>query len=134
MYRKVEDLIALLGLGAFRDKFISELSTGSRRMVEIATLIANEPEVLILDEPSSGIAQKETEALGPMLKGVQRYTDCSILIIEHDMPLLSGLADHVVGLELGQVIAFGRPAEVLENPRVVESYLGNTSYKELAKN
>jgi ABC-type branched-subunit amino acid transport system ATPase component/sugar phosphate permease len=129
--RKVEELIGLLGLGAFRDKFISELSTGSRRMVEIATLIANEPKVLILDEPSSGIAQKETEALGPVLKEVQRFTGCAILVIEHDMPLLASIADHVVGLELGGVIAFGTPDEVLNHPRVVESYLGTASYDEI---
>ena len=131
--KKVEDLIGLLGLGAFRDKFIAELSTGSRRMVEIATLIANGPRIIILDEPSSGIAQKETEALGPMLKEVQRYTDCSILVIEHDMPLLNGLADHVVALELGSVIAFGTPDEVLKHPQVVESYLGTASYAELER-
>jgi ABC-type branched-subunit amino acid transport system ATPase component/sugar phosphate permease len=129
--KKVDELIALLGLGAFRDKFVSELSTGSRRMVEIATLIANEPKVLILDEPSSGIAQKETEALGPVLKEVQRFTGCSILIIEHDMPLLASLADHVVGLELGAVIAFGTPDEVLNHPQVIASYLGTASYEEI---
>jgi branched-chain amino acid transport system ATP-binding protein len=128
---RVEEVIELLGLGAFRDKFVSELSTGSRRIVEIATLLPNAPKVIILDEPSSGIAQKETEALGPMLKQVQRYLDCSILLIEHDMPLIAGLADHIVALELGEVIAFGRPNAVLEDPRVVESYLGNTSYAEL---
>jgi branched-chain amino acid transport system ATP-binding protein len=128
---RVEELIALLGLGAFRDKFVAELSTGTRRIVEIATLLPNNPKVIILDEPSSGIAQKETEALGPMLREVRRYTECSILIIEHDMPLISGLADHIVALELGQVIAVGRPQEVLDDPRVVESYLGNTTYAEL---
>ena len=128
---RVEELIGMMGLGAFRDKFISELSTGSRRMVEIATLLANEPKVIILDEPSSGIAQKETEQLGPVLREVQRYTDCSILIIEHDMPLLSGLADHIYALELGAVIAFGTPDEVLEHPRVIESYLGTHSYAEI---
>jgi ABC-type branched-subunit amino acid transport system ATPase component/sugar phosphate permease len=128
---KVDELIGLLGLGAFRDKFIAELSTGSRRMVEIATLIANEPAVLLLDEPSSGIAQKEAEALGPMLKEVQRYTGCAILVIEHDMPLLAGLADRVVGLELGGVIATGTPDEVLNHPQVIESYLGTASYADL---
>jgi branched-chain amino acid transport system ATP-binding protein len=128
---RVEELIALLGLQAFRDKFVSELSTGSRRIVEIASLVSNDPKVIVLDEPSSGIAQREAEALGPMLREVQSYTDCSILLIEHDMPLISSLADHIVALELGAVIARGTPDEVLENPRVVESYLGNTTYGEL---
>ena len=103
-------------------------------MVEIATLLPNAPKVIILDEPSSGIAQKETEALGPMLKEVQRYLSCSILLIEHDMPLISSLADHIAALELGQVITVGRPSVVLEEPRVVESYLGNTTYAELSAN
>jgi branched-chain amino acid transport system ATP-binding protein len=129
--RKVQELIDVMGLGAFRDKFISELSTGSRRMVEIATLMANEPKIILLDEPSSGIAQRETEALGPVLREVQRYTDCSILIIEHDMPLLSGLADHIYALDTGAVIAFGTPDEVLNHPRVVESYLGTHTYSEI---
>jgi branched-chain amino acid transport system ATP-binding protein len=128
---KVEELIKLLGLSTFRDKFVSELSTGSRRMVEIATLIGNDPKVLILDEPSSGIAQKETEALGPVLKEVQRFTGCAILVIEHDMPLLASIADHVVGLELGAVVAFGTPDEVLNDPRIIASYLGTATYDEI---
>jgi branched-chain amino acid transport system ATP-binding protein len=128
---RVADLIELLGLGAFGDKFIAELSTGTRRIVEIATLLPNNPRVIILDEPSSGIAQKETEALGPMLREVQRYVGCSILLIEHDMPLIADLADHIVALELGEVIASGRPKQVLDDPRVIESYLGTTTYAEL---
>jgi branched-chain amino acid transport system ATP-binding protein len=129
--KKVEQVIEMLGLGAFRDKFISELSTGSRRMVEIGTLLANDPKVIVLDEPSSGIAQKETEALGPLLRAVQRYTGCAILIIEHDMPLISSLADHIVALEQGTVVTVDVPDVVLNHPRVVESYLGNTTYEEL---
>jgi ABC-type branched-subunit amino acid transport system ATPase component len=121
---RVEEVIAVLGLGAFRDKFIGELSTGSRRMVEIAGILAHRPSVLILDEPSSGIAQKETEALGPLLLRVREHTGCSILVIEHDMPLLSSICDTMVALELGGVIAEGTPDEVLSHPRVIESYLG----------
>ena len=90
-------------LGAFRDKFIAELSTGSRRMVELACLIANEPQILLLDEPSSGIAQREAEALGPVLKRVQDHLDASILIIEHDMPLLTGISDRLIALDIGRV-------------------------------
>src|SRR5205814_302095 len=110
---KVEELIDLLGLAAFRDKFVSELSTGSRRMVEIGAILAHEPRVLLLDEPSSGIAQKETEALGPLLRQVQAATDCSILIIEHDMPLITSLADRIVALESGAVLTVGPPQDLL---------------------
>ena len=121
---KVAFLIDLMGLSAFREKLTGELSTGSRRIVELAGLLASDPAVIVLDEPSGGVAQKESEALGPLLRRVQQATGTSILVIEHDMPLLSGLCDRMVALELGAVIAEGTPAEVLDHPRVVESYLG----------
>jgi ABC-type branched-subunit amino acid transport system ATPase component/sugar phosphate permease len=121
---RVEELIDLVGLSAFRDKFIGELSTGSRRMVEIACLLGIEPRILLLDEPSSGIAQKEAEALGPILKDVQAQLGASILVIEHSMPLLTSLADHLVALDRGRVVTEGEPDDVLVHPQVVESYLG----------
>ena len=120
----VSDLIELMNLGAFRDKFVAELSTGSRRIVDLAMSIAHDPSVLILDEPSSGIAQKETEALGPLLKRIQRETGCSMLVIEHDMPLITSVSDEMIALELGAVVVRGTPSEVISNPRVVSSYLG----------
>jgi ABC-type branched-subunit amino acid transport system ATPase component/predicted MFS family arabinose efflux permease len=120
----VEDLIELMNLGAFRDKFVSELSTGSRRIVDLAMSIAHDPAVLLLDEPSSGIAQKETEALGPLLKRIQQETGCAMLVIEHDMPLITAVSDEILALELGAVVVRGAPDEVLSNPRVVSSYLG----------
>src|SRR5205807_8776758 len=118
--RRVEELIELLSLEAFRDKFISELSTGSRRIVEIAAILAHKPSVVILDEPSSGIAQKETEALGPLLRQVREHLRCSMLVIEHDMPLITNLADRMIALEQGSVIAEGTPADVINHPAVVE--------------
>jgi ABC-type branched-subunit amino acid transport system ATPase component/predicted MFS family arabinose efflux permease len=121
---KVADLIELLGLGAFRNKFVAELSTGSRRIVDLAMCLAHEPSVLLLDEPSSGIAQRETEALGPLLLRIQREVGCALLLIEHDMPLITGVSDTMIALELGTVVAQGTPHEVVNNPIVVASYLG----------
>ena len=120
----VDDLIELMGLGAFRDKFVSELSTGSRRIVDLAMSIAHDPAVLLLDEPSSGVAQKETEALGPLLKRIQRETGCALLLIEHDMPLITSVSDEIIALELGEIVVRGTPDEVISNPQVVSSYLG----------
>ena len=121
---KVKDLIELLGLEAFRNKFVAELSTGSRRIVDLAMSLAHHPSVLLLDEPSSGIAQRETEALGPLLLRIQRELGCSLLVIEHDMPLITGISDRMIALELGSVIAEGTPTEVVHDPYVVASYLG----------
>jgi branched-chain amino acid transport system ATP-binding protein len=123
-WARVDELIELMGLDAFRDKLVGELSTGSRRIVELACILAQEPSVLLLDEPSGGVAQKETEALGPLLLRVQETTGCSIMVIEHDMPLLTSICDRMYCLEMGSVIAEGPPGEVLEHPRVIESYLG----------
>ncbi|HWH33163.1 MAG TPA: ATP-binding cassette domain-containing protein, partial [Egibacteraceae bacterium] len=120
----VADLVELMGLEAYRDKFVRELSTGTRRIVDLAMCIAHEPRVLLLDEPSSGIAQRETEALGPLLRRIQAETGCALLVIEHDMPLITSISDRMIALELGHPIAEGTPAEVVRDARVVASYLG----------
>jgi ABC-type branched-subunit amino acid transport system ATPase component len=120
----VRDLLEMVNLGAYRNTFVSELSTGTRRIVDLAMSIAHDPAVLLLDEPSSGVAQRETEALGPMLRRIQAETGCALLVIEHDMPLLSSLCDELVALDLGAVVTQGTPSEVLQDPRVVNAYLG----------
>ena len=89
---RVDELVDAMGLGAFREKLVGELSTGTRRIVELACVLAQDPAVVLLDEPSGGVAQRETEALGPLLKRVQAHSGCSVLIIEHDMPLLTRCA------------------------------------------
>ena len=122
--RRADELVESFNLGNYADKFVSDLSTGTRRMVDLACIAAHEPTVILFDEPSSGIAQRETEALGPLLRTLRDLTDASLVVIEHDMPLISGLADRLVALDLGRVVTSGPPSEVLAHPAVVASYLG----------
>jgi ABC-type branched-subunit amino acid transport system ATPase component/ABC-type branched-subunit amino acid transport system permease subunit len=122
--RRVDQLVEMLGLGLYRDRPTGDLSTGTRRIVELGCLLAQDPAVVLLDEPSAGIAQRETEALGPMLRDVQAETGCSLVVIEHDMNLLTSLCDRFVALEQGTVIAEGPPHAVLADHRVITSYLG----------
>ena len=121
---RAEELTRLLGLAGYAHLPTSALSTGTRRIVELACLLAEDPVLMLLDEPSAGVAQRETEALGPLLRQIRDHTGAAMLVIEHDMPLLSGLCDRLVAMELGTVIAQGVPSEVLEDPAVVASYLG----------
>jgi ABC-type branched-subunit amino acid transport system ATPase component/ABC-type branched-subunit amino acid transport system permease subunit len=123
---RVEELLETMGLQRYRDAFVSELSTGTRRIVELACAIAHEPRVLLLDEPSSGIAQRETEALAELLFQLRDTTGASLAVIEHDIPLVTSIADELVCLHLGRVIASGSAAHVLDDPEVVSSYLGTS--------
>ena len=121
---EVADLVEFLGLTHWGDHHIGDLSTGTRRVVELAGLLALDAKVLCLDEPTAGLAQRETEAFGPLIIDVQRQLGASVLLIEHDMPLILGISDRVYCLEAGSVIAEGAPTEVRDNPRVIASYLG----------
>ena len=123
---RVEELLELLGVTDFRDKLGRELSTGSRRIVDLACVLAHGPSVLLLDEPSSGIAQREAEALGPLLLRIREQTGATMLVIEHDVPLLLSVSDRLIALNLGEIIASGDPDDVVRDPEVVRSYLGTT--------
>jgi ABC-type branched-subunit amino acid transport system ATPase component len=103
---------------------VADLSTGTRRVVELACLLATDAKVLLLDEPTGGIAQRETEAFAPLILAVQRDLGASLLVIEHDMPLILAISDRVYCLEAGRVICAGSPAEVRSDPAVIASYLG----------
>jgi ABC-type branched-subunit amino acid transport system ATPase component len=124
---RVAELIELLGLGAFRSKFVRELSTGSRRIVDLACVLAHRPTVVLLDEPSSGIAQRETEALAPLLLRIREGLGASMVVIEHDMPLVTAVSDRMIAMDQGRVVAEGTPDAVLNDPHVVESYLGTSA-------
>ncbi|MBS1847527.1 MAG: MFS transporter [Actinobacteria bacterium] len=121
---RVDTLIDDFGLGAFRHKLLRELSTGSRRVVDLACVVAHGPSIVLLDEPSSGIAQREAEALAPLLANLRDRLDATLLIVEHDLGLISTVADRLVAMDQGRIVTDGPPAEVLEHPDVVAAYLG----------
>ncbi len=122
--RRVDELVDLLGLERYRASFVRELSTGTRRVVDLACLLAHEPEVVLLDEPAAGIAQREVEALAPLIRRIRDETGASLAVIEHDIPLIESVADRLVAMDQGRVLATGAPREVLSHPDVVASYLG----------
>lgn len=113
-----------MGLSTVAGELVGNLSTGTRRMVEITCLLALEPALLLLDEPSSGVSQADGAALGDLLLRVHRELGTTLLVIEHDLPLLSRLATRMVAMESGRIIADGTPDDVRAHPAVVRSYLG----------
>jgi ABC-type branched-subunit amino acid transport system ATPase component len=124
--QRAEELVAWMGLERYRGSQIQELSTGTRRITEIACLVALQPQLLLLDEPSSGVAQKETEALGALLVRLKTELDLTLVVIEHDIPLVMGLSDRIVCMADGEVISAGTPEHVRHDPVVVEAYLGGS--------
>jgi ABC-type branched-subunit amino acid transport system ATPase component len=122
---RATELLHAVGLDDYRTKQVRELSTGTRRIVELACLIALSPRVLLLDEPSSGIAQRETEALGSLLRRLRDDLGITMVVIEHDMPLIFGISDRILVMDTGSVLAEGSAEEVRALPQVADSYLGN---------
>jgi ABC-type branched-subunit amino acid transport system ATPase component/ABC-type branched-subunit amino acid transport system permease subunit len=118
------DLVDLLGLGRYADHFVADLSTGTRRIVELGCLLAVDAKVLMLDEPTAGVAQRETEAFGPLIVQIRRELGAAMVVIEHDMPLIMSISDRVYCLETGTIIAEGSPQQVRSDPAVIASYLG----------
>jgi ABC-type branched-subunit amino acid transport system ATPase component len=119
-----DELIDLVGLGAFADTPAQRLSTGTRRIVELACLLAVQPSMVLLDEPLAGIAQRESEAFGELIVDVRRRLGIAMLVIEHDLPMICEISDRLYCLETGSVIATGPPDVVRNHPKVIASYLG----------
>ncbi len=122
--RQAMEIIGRLGLTPWAGTLTSELSTGTKRICDLAAQVAAGPKLLLLDEPTAGVAQREAEAFTPLLRRIRDELDCAVLIVEHDMPLLMGLCDRVFAMEAGRVIAQGTPEEIRHNPLVIASYLG----------
>ena len=121
---EVVELATRYGLEVDPRATVEDLPVGMQQRVEILRALYRQADVLILDEPTAGIAQRETEAFGPLLKAIQGELGATMVVIEHDMPMIMALSDRVYCLEAGQVIAEGTPDVVRHDPKVVASYLG----------
>ncbi len=121
---EADEIMRYVGLDRFSDQFVSNLSTGTRRVTELGCQLALGARVLLLDEPTAGLAQRETEAFAPLIRQIRDELDAAVLLIEHDMPLVMQVSDRVYCLEAGKVIAEGSADAVRRDPLVIASYLG----------
>ena len=122
----VEKVIDFLDLQAYREKYIAGLPYGVRKVVELARALCAEPKLLLLDEPSSGLNVEETDDMAWWIQDIQRELGVTVLMVEHDMSLVSKVSDRVLAMNQGEVLALGSPEEVQSHPGVIEAYLGST--------
>jgi branched-chain amino acid transport system ATP-binding protein len=120
----VEEIIDFLDLANYRDQRISGLAYGVRKVVELARALCAEPKLLLLDEPASGLNTEETEEVAYWIEDIKNDLGITVIMIEHDMSLVSAVSDRVLALNNGRMLALGTPAEVQSNKAVIEAYLG----------
>lgn len=125
--RKVEEIIDLLDLQHYRDQLVAGLPYGVRKVVELGRALCVEPKLLLLDEPSSGLNPEETDDVAFWIEDIRRDLGVTILMVEHDMRLVSKVSDRVLAMNQGEVLAVGDPSHVQSHPRVVEAYLGTAA-------
>jgi branched-chain amino acid transport system ATP-binding protein len=123
--RKAEEVIDFLGLQHHRDSFVAGLPYGVRKVVELARALCTEPKLLLLDEPSSGLNVEETDDMAYWIQDIKNDLGITVLMVEHDMSLVSKVSDRVLAMNQGQVLALGTPREVQSHPAVIEAYLGS---------
>jgi branched-chain amino acid transport system ATP-binding protein len=122
--RRVEQVIEFLDLEAYRDKLISGLPYGVRKVIELARALCSEPKLILLDEPSSGLNVEETNDMSFWIRDMKTELGITVLMVEHDMTLVNRVSDRVIALNYGRVLAMGSPSEVQRHPDVVAAYLG----------
>ncbi|WP_458760119.1 ABC transporter ATP-binding protein [Afipia sp. TerB] len=122
--RRVEQVIEFLDLEAHRDKLISGLPYGVRKVIELARALCTEPKLILLDEPSSGLNVEETDDMSFSIRDMKTELGITVLMVEHDMTLVNRVSDRVIALNYGRVLAMGSPAEVQAHPDVIAAYLG----------
>jgi len=121
---RAEKIIDFLDLEHYRDSLIAGLPYGVRKVVEVGRALCSEPKLILLDEPSSGLNTEETEDMAFWIHDIKNELGITVLMVEHDMALVSEVSDEVLALNYGRVIATGTPREVQEHPEVVKAYLG----------
>ena len=124
MDEKAMELLSVFGLESVADYRAANLPYGKQRKLEIARALATEPKLLLLDEPAAGMNPNETEELMETIEVVRKRFGVTVLLIEHDMKLVSGICEYLYVLNFGRLLAEGTPKEVLSNPEVVKAYLG----------
>ena len=122
---KVEQVIELLDLQHHRDSMVAGLPYGVRKVVELARALSTEPKLLLLDEPSSGLNVEETDDMAFWIRDIQEELGVTVLMVEHDMSLVSKVSDRVLAMNQGEMLALGTPREVQTHPGVIEAYLGS---------
>jgi branched-chain amino acid transport system ATP-binding protein len=122
---KVEQVIELLDLQHHRDSMVAGLPYGVRKVVELARALSTEPKLLLLDEPSSGLNVEETDDMAFWIRDIQQELGVTVLMVEHDMSLVSKVSDRVLAMNQGEMLALGTPREVQNHPGVIEAYLGS---------
>jgi ABC-type branched-subunit amino acid transport system ATPase component len=118
-------LLDFVGLGHTRDRVVSSLPYGSRKLIDIARAMAGSPDVLMLDEPSSGVDQAERDVIADVLRELRRGHRMTVVIVEHHMDLVRAVADQVVGMAAGSAIAVGTPSEVLDSESFRAAIVGH---------